>query len=349
MSLCAVLGVSALPPTLDYTPVLRALRKPPDTVAVMVRLLQRDDAPLSDTELREYSEQLRLAGASTIVLKGDARALDVLLEEQAGSAGEYPGPCPVLFEAAGSSGVAGCRAQALVARSGTVAAGAAEASSLPLVPLAATAAELQEALATPSPLILSSAAAWAELPAPGASDGARADAAAGEAEGSRVVAELGEAHLALPAAPRASPHCSPSLTDSGRGGLRRAREGAARRGLCRRRNRLRPALVAMRARGRAPPPALQAEQRLWLARALARDGHERNRGVRLVLDHKADEGGEGQPAAGRPLLWQATFRIRRVLRACAWYILNDRETLSQYPWIPACLLSPLVPRRHARR
>ncbi|EOD14282.1 hypothetical protein EMIHUDRAFT_206989 [Emiliania huxleyi CCMP1516] len=192
MSLCAVLGVSALPPTLDYTPVLRALRKPPDTVAVMVRLLQRDDAPLSDTELREYSEQLRLAGASAIVLKGDARALDVLLEEQAGSAGEYPGPCPVLFEAAGSSGVAGCRAQALVARSGTVAAGAAEASSLPLVPLAATAAELQEALATPSPLILSSAAAWAELPAPGASDGARADAAAGEAEGSRGEAGSGE-------------------------------------------------------------------------------------------------------------------------------------------------------------
>jgi hypothetical protein len=149
--------------------VLRALRKPPGTVAVSVRLTP-GEAAISDGELRDASQGLRAAGVAVIVLRGDARALSIVRKEQKGAASEFPGPCPVLYQPAPAPedwrGLSDCHAEALVLPSASLAAaderGAVDGHSheLPLVPRVTTAAELRDAAAFPC--VLASASAWEE-------------------------------------------------------------------------------------------------------------------------------------------------------------------------------------------
>lgn len=153
--------------------VLRALRKPPGTVAVSVRLTP-SEAAISDEELLDASQRLRAAGVAVIVLRGDARSLSIVQDEQKGAASEFPGPCPVLYQPAPAPEdwrqLRDCVAQALVLPCASLAAderGAVYGNShaLPIVPRVTTAAELQAAAASdaPFPCVLASASAWEEF------------------------------------------------------------------------------------------------------------------------------------------------------------------------------------------
>jgi len=208
---------TAVAVSLNAAPVLRALRKPPGAVAVVVRL--SPSAVSSEAELRDVSERLRAAGASAIVLRGEASALRVVLDEQRSAASEFPGPCPVLYQPvpapASSRALHGCGAQGLVLPYSVLASdreGAAGASeALPLVLTAQTAAELRTAAAAAAagdgaawPLVLATASAWQglidEAAAP-PTDGPGAQGSALEAGGAaapaRVVLASGALVLAV--------------------------------------------------------------------------------------------------------------------------------------------------------
>lgn len=113
--------------------LLAALQKPPGTPSVVVRL--RTGADPSDAQssfirdsLHEASERLRLAGAAALVLRADEAWVEAVLQEQRSAAGDYPGPCPLIFEpvapptdaAAASQLLQRCGADALVVGASTL-------------------------------------------------------------------------------------------------------------------------------------------------------------------------------------------------------------------------------------
>lgn len=195
--------VLALPGALKYADVVRAIRKPPDSLAVAMRLTLDDGGAgsssggiVSDAELRELSRRLRAGGAAVIVLRGGTRALRLLLDEQSCAAREFPGPCPVLFEPvpqpADWTHLKGCGANALVLpHEACVASGGTH--GLRLVPRASSRSALLAALrasAAPAPpVVFATAASWEAM-----------DAAAGaDACATQSTAEAGDAARSSPA------------------------------------------------------------------------------------------------------------------------------------------------------
>ena len=79
-----------------------ALRKPPGTPAVLVRLNCADlraDTSDADGDLAAMSERLREAGVDALILRGASEAqARAVIEEQRMAASSYPGPCPVLLQ-----------------------------------------------------------------------------------------------------------------------------------------------------------------------------------------------------------------------------------------------------------
>jgi hypothetical protein len=166
-------GITAASGSQPASRVLRALRKPPGTVAVSARLTP-SEAAMSDAELVDASQRLRAAGVAIIVLRGDARSLSIVRDEQKGAASEFPGPCPVLYQPQPAPEdwreLRDCDTQALVlpcASLAVVQRGAvdSEAPAVPLVPRVTTAAELQAAAVSDAafPCVLASASAWEEF------------------------------------------------------------------------------------------------------------------------------------------------------------------------------------------
>eukprot|EP00967_Tisochrysis_lutea_P024570 scaffold28241_cov35-Tisochrysis_lutea.AAC.1 len=93
-----ILGIAVAAATSQQTSsLLRALRKPLSTLAVVVRLTPTE-CVVSDQHLIEASERLRVAGVDAIILQGGTHALKLVHDEQRGAASEFPGPCPVLFQ-----------------------------------------------------------------------------------------------------------------------------------------------------------------------------------------------------------------------------------------------------------
>ena len=93
--------------------LLRALKKPASSAAIIVRVLA---AGLKDAELLELSERLRHGGADAVQLRASDEQLQLVLDEQRRATADFPGPCPVLFEPAEAfpPDMAACGAHAVV-------------------------------------------------------------------------------------------------------------------------------------------------------------------------------------------------------------------------------------------
>ena len=84
--------------TMMSTALRTALQKPSSSFAVVPRLISDGD-PTFDADLVDLSQRLRLAGADAILLAGGTiRQVELLLREQRTAAGQYPPPCPVIYE-----------------------------------------------------------------------------------------------------------------------------------------------------------------------------------------------------------------------------------------------------------
>lgn len=89
---------SSTEPTATLSHVLSsALKKPSTTLAVAIEYSPSTDDTATDGDLSTLSMQLRKIAASAALVTSDLHAAKVFVEEQATAQGNFPGPCPVIY------------------------------------------------------------------------------------------------------------------------------------------------------------------------------------------------------------------------------------------------------------